>query len=151
MTKLLLFIHLVSAACALATTVHLLLRLWRYNATHGVYVPQIRLHSAMAGGFYIGTFVLGALIYPTFRVEVRAAVFDETMPWLTGLFEMKEHLAALGLMPAIGIIILGRIVDFHHVGDRRYLPAVAGLAIFMMAVVAFNSGAGWYLGSVKSL
>lgn len=151
MIKLLLFIHLVFAACALATSVHLLMRLWRYGLTHGVYIPQIRMHSLMAGGFYAASFFLGAIIYPAFRVDVRAALFDAEMPWLTGIFEIKEHLAAIGIVPAIAIIVMGRVLDFHCPTDRRFMPIFAGLAAVVLMVIMFNAGAGWYLSSVRSL
>ena len=128
-----------------------MLRLGRYASSHGTYVPQIRMHSAMAGGFYLLTMLMGTIIYPAFRVEVRAELFDTTMPWLTGLFEIKEHLAALGIVPAIMLLVIGRLLDFHHVNDRRYLPIVSGLAAFVLAIVLFNTGAGWYLSTVKSL
>ena len=35
---------------------------------------------------YIVSFVLGLLIYPVFRVKVRAEYFDGSLPWATGIF-----------------------------------------------------------------
>ncbi len=46
---------------------------------------------------YVIVYVLGALIYPAFRVYIREEHFDTQMPWATGLFEVKEHWAAIGL------------------------------------------------------
>ena len=45
---------------------------------------------------YVITYVIGALIYPAFRVYIRGD-FDSQIPWATGLFEVKEHWGAIGL------------------------------------------------------
>jgi len=45
---------------------------------------------------YVAVYVIGALIYPAFRVRIRPG-FDEDLPWATGLFEVKEHWGAVGL------------------------------------------------------
>ena len=39
---------------------------------------------------YVIVYVIGALIYPAFRVHIRPD-FDKELPWATGLFEVKEH------------------------------------------------------------
>ena len=46
---------------------------------------------------YIIVYVLGALIYPAFRVYLRGVYFDPQIPWATGLFEVKVHWGAIGL------------------------------------------------------
>ena len=46
---------------------------------------------------YVVVYALGALAYPAFRINTRMRLFDENMPWATGLFEVKEHWGALGL------------------------------------------------------
>ena len=45
---------------------------------------------------YVIVYVIGALIYPAFRVYIRPD-FDKELPWATGLFEVKEHWGAVGL------------------------------------------------------
>lgn len=47
---------------------------------------------------YVATFALGLWVYPPWRVDVRAAFLDVQHPWLTALFEVKEHALALGLL-----------------------------------------------------
>ncbi len=46
---------------------------------------------------YVIVYVLGALVYPAFRVYIRGPYFDTRIPWATGLFEVKEHWASIGL------------------------------------------------------
>jgi hypothetical protein len=45
---------------------------------------------------YVTTFLLGATVYPHFRVDVRT-IWDSEWPAGTGSFEIKEHWAATGL------------------------------------------------------
>ena len=40
---------------------------------------------------------LGAIDYLPFRLFARAQYLDVHVPWATGLFEVKEHAAAIGL------------------------------------------------------
>ena len=47
---------------------------------------------------YPATMLLGGLIYPTYRLDVRPAFEDMDMAWAVGLFELKEHWAAVGLL-----------------------------------------------------
>ena len=51
---------------------------------------------------YCMTFVLGAYIYPTYRVFVRPPLQDLQLTYAIGLFEVKENFAAicLALMPS---------------------------------------------------
>ena len=53
---------------------------------------------------YVLSFILGLLIYPVFRVRVRAEYFDPKLPWLTGLFEIKEYVGAIGLFVALVLL-----------------------------------------------
>lgn len=41
--------------------------------------------------------VLGALIYPAYRLEVRIPFEEMSLGWAVGLFELKEHFAGIGL------------------------------------------------------
>lgn len=46
---------------------------------------------------FVVTAVMGALLYPEYRTEVRIALEDMQLPGPTGAFEIKEHLVAVGL------------------------------------------------------
>lgn len=46
---------------------------------------------------YIIVYIIGALIYPAFRIYIRHDFLDPQLPWATGLFEVKEHWGAVGL------------------------------------------------------
>lgn len=65
--------------------------LGRYRAVDGAVMVNAMIIA------YLVTFVLGALIYPVYRLDVRIALVEYRLPWAIGLFEIKEHWAALGL------------------------------------------------------
>jgi hypothetical protein len=46
---------------------------------------------------YVVGLLLGATIYPSYRLEVRIPFEEMSLGWAVGLFEMKEHFAGIGL------------------------------------------------------
>src|SRR3990172_8560019 len=67
---------------------------------------HIRNTGLVASLSYIVTFLFGWAVYPLWRVDVRAKIFNKEIPVGTGLFEIKEHLAALGLFAALVVLVL---------------------------------------------
>ena len=62
---------------------------------------------------FLVTALGGGLLYPDYRVEVRPALEDLQLRAANGIFEIKEHLVAVGLgvLPGIG-----------SSGERRWRP-----------------------------
>ena len=97
------------------------------------------------------TFLTGVLIYPAFRVNVRAAWMDANAPLLTGLFEIKENWAALALLLAGAV--------WWHLrrptrGEDAPEPAWGGVVFFaalLLAVVMFNVLVGLWLVAERSV
>ena len=148
-SKSLLFAHLFAAVVALASSVHLLIRFWR--VWRGAYFDQARLHARILAISYSAAFVLGSLVYPTFRIRVRYEYLDGALPWATGLFEIKELAAPVALIPAIGVWLLVREIDFKSEEHRPFIVACALLTACVLGVLAYNAWAGWYLGTLKSV
>lgn len=46
---------------------------------------------------YVAQLILGAIIYPTYRLSVRIPFEEMSLGWAVGVFELKEHFAGLGL------------------------------------------------------
>lgn len=65
-----------------------------WNALRGVHGD--RYVSAVIT-LFVAQVILGALLYAPFVAQVRFQFLDTHVPWATGLFEMKEHAAAIGL------------------------------------------------------
>jgi hypothetical protein len=63
--------------------------------------------------------LLGLVLYPTYRVRVRALHFDHEAPLVSQLFDFKEHLAALSVVLVLGAALVGRLRE----GDGSSPPA----------------------------
>ena len=70
---------------------------------------------------YLAVYILGALIYPAFRIYVRFHCFDKDFPWATGLFEVKEHWGALGLAILAGLYLLRKGFTPSKEKDKLWL------------------------------
>lgn len=46
---------------------------------------------------FLNSLVLGAIIYPAYRLDVRVPFEQMSLGWAVGLFELKEHFAGIGL------------------------------------------------------
>jgi hypothetical protein len=99
---LLLLLHGLSAVLLLGALTHQALALWLpmgpqpgwWNALRGVHPER---YSRAVIVLFCLTVLLGAINYIPFRVITRAQYLDTHVPWATGLFEVKEHAAAIGL------------------------------------------------------
>jgi hypothetical protein len=97
---------------------------------------------------YLVTFGWGVVIYPTYAYHVRYLFSDEHTPWATALFEIKEHILAVGL----------GILPFYYLASRDaallaprqrtlYLLSVWTIA----AIVWYSFVVGGILVNVKGL
>lgn len=149
--RLLLFAHLVAAVIALGSTLHLGWRLWQRSRRHDEPSSTVSLHATILLWAYGAAFALGALLYPTFRVRVRATLFDPLLPWATGLFELKEHLASVGLVAVVALALLLR----SRRGDETQADRVAAERLFiwglwgvLLSILLYSAWSGWYLGTL---
>ncbi len=79
---------------------------------------------------YALDFILGAIIYPTYRVEVRPHLEDIGMFMAAGAFETKEHIAVLGLGLLPAYWLFWKTSHFAaHVVERRNITRL--LAFFV--------------------
>jgi hypothetical protein len=46
---------------------------------------------------FVANVILGAVIYPAYRLNVRIPFEEMSLGWAIGLFELKEHFAGIGL------------------------------------------------------
>ena len=98
---------------------------------------------------YLATFAIGSVIYPAYRIYVRAAVFDRWSPWASNLFDVKENFAALGLAVVIAYAWLrGR---FEPARDAAWRPLYAVLGLTVATLVWFQTVAGLVLVAERGL
>jgi len=92
----LLLVHLFATFVLVGSLTHNLFRVVDYLRGRFNREKLELLYVKVSLWSYIIVYVIGALIYPAFRVRIRPD-FDRDIPWATGLFEVKEHWGAVGL------------------------------------------------------
>jgi hypothetical protein len=150
MTTALLIIHGLLAVALLGAITHQAVSVWlparkpagsfvgRFRA-----VPSVSYANAVVV-LYLITAVLGGIIYAEYRVSVRV-VLEQLELWkANGVFELKEHFAALGLgmLPAYWFYWRAPLAE-EHAHTRAVLT---GLLAF---IVWWNFLAGHILNNVR--
>jgi len=146
--KLLLLLHFVGAVVLAGSSVHLALRM--PALLRGRSNPRLeRIYGRVVAAAYSLTYLLGALLYPTYRIHVRAVFLDRHHPMVSNLFDVKENLATIALPLALALGALGgRLADD---ADRRLRPIFATMSAFVAAVVVFDVLSGVYIASVRAV
>lgn len=143
--KLGLVLHAVAAGALTGSATHLALVLRR--AHRGRPNPRLqRLYPAVVAGCYTAVYALGTLIYPRYRVAVRAAWLDDHAPWAAVLFDVKENLATL-----LGPLVLAAVVLSRTEDPSRPSRALLGCAAAVALGVWFNLVSGIVVASVRSV
>lgn len=98
---------------------------------------------------YAVVFTIGAVIYPTFRVRIRAEYFDKVMPWAKALFEIKEHSAAVGLTLIIAAWLLRK--NFDPQLEKEKLWLYVPLWALINLILWYQMICGPYLVTLRSI
>ncbi|UCF15184.1 MAG: hypothetical protein JSW59_17390 [Phycisphaerales bacterium] len=145
--ELILLVHLFVTFVLVGSLTHNLLIVVKYvRGKFGrkkleLYYNRVSLWS------YVIVYVLGALIYPAFRVYMRAEYFDEELPWATGLFEVKEHWGAVALAMFVVYYYLRK--SFEPDVEKEKLWFYAPLCVILNVVVWYKTVIGCYLSLLK--
>jgi hypothetical protein len=107
---------------------------------------------------FIITFIIGSVIYPTYRVNVRTWLQDYRIYWAEGLFEIKEHALAIGLalLPLYGYLwrrakaTPDPAVDGDETG-AAVGRARAAITVFLALAVWFSFLTGHILNNIRGL
>lgn len=134
----LLVLHALSATLLLGAITHQALAAWWPGPARVGFWPGLRAvhaerYTAATIALFVATMALGTVLYPPFVAEARAGFLDARLPWVTGLFQIKEHAAAVGLalLPAYR----AAWSEPAAIGPRRGLTTVLLLATWWNFVV----------------
>jgi hypothetical protein len=175
----LLVIHAVAAAVLVASTTHHVIWCRGYlRNEYGRHKGEKRFALIAASAFFC-TFVLGNLLYPTYKVRVRAEYFDnpaavadeqklrDTQHEAVGakidgpstigaglspvarLFDIKEHWVALGCAASLLVLFLSRRA--HPKDHPRVLPLYFGLAVIACSTAWIGAIVGLITASYRSV
>ena len=95
---------------------------------------------------FVVTAIGGALLYPQYRLDVRTALEDQQMRAANGVFEIKEHLVAIGLgvLPTYWIFWKAPLL-LEQAVTRRYLTWLLAFIVWWSFLV------GHVLNNIKGL
>ena len=95
---------------------------------------------------FVVTAIGGALLYPQYRLDVRTALEDLQLRAANGVFEIKEHLVAigLGLLPTYWLFWKAPLVP-EQATARRYLTWLLAFVVWWSFLV------GHVLNNIKGL
>lgn len=95
---------------------------------------------------YVVSSLLGGLLYPRYRVDVRPILEDLQLRGANGLFEIKEHFAAvgLGMLPAFWLVWRPPLAAELHQA-RKYLTWLLAFTVWWNFIV------GELLNNIKGL
>jgi hypothetical protein len=119
--KFLLIIHLIATFALLGCLTHNLVIVTGYLRGRFIRQNLEWLYLRLSFYFYIITYAVGILLYPAYGVHIRQPFFDKCLPWATGLFEVKEHWAALALALLIACYFLRRTFQPEKEKDKLFL------------------------------
>ena len=133
----LLIVHGLLAVALLGAITHQTASVWLpARKPAGTFVGRFRAVGAASYAnaiiaLYVCTFLLGAVIYPEFRVSIRGVLEELEVPAAMGSFELKEHFAVVGLalLPAYGYFWRLPLADEHR-RTRKALTAILAFIIW---------------------
>ena len=149
----LLIVHGLLAVTLLGAITHQALSLVPGRTATGPLSFIARFKSVDSGAYttaivvlFVVTAIGGGLLYPQYRLDVRTALEDMQMRAANGVFEIKEHLVAigLGLLPTYWLFWRVPVVP-GQAAARRYLTWLLAF------IVWWNFLTGEVLNNIKGL
>src|SRR6185369_3849962 len=143
MIVLLLIVHGLLAVALLGAITHQAFSVTPRRMAAGSLSFVGRFSSVDSGAYATAIVVLfvitalgGALLYPQYRLDVRTALEDMQMRKANGVFEIKEHLAAIGLgvLPTYWLFWQGSAAA-DGAAARRYLTWLLSFIVWWSFLV----------------
>ncbi|MCC7007710.1 MAG: hypothetical protein IT184_02735 [Acidobacteria bacterium] len=153
MTQLLLLVHVVVGAALLGALTHQSLSVARGAQTAPARGFRQRFQSVSSPSFtnavvvlFALSVVLGGLLYPRYRIDVRPILEDLQLSAANGLFETKEHFGAVGLgvLPVYWVAWRPKLA-VEWASTRKYLTWI------LAALAWFNFLVGELLNNIRGM
>lgn len=138
--RLLLVLHTGGSIALIGAATHHALQMRHYLRGRYGREKLEKTYAKVVSVAYVVTFVLGAMLYPSYRVHVRGYWLDRHAPVFSELFDLKETYASLVLVVAMA---LGALAFTLRPAETPALTRVyAVMSLIICAVVWFNVIAG---------
>lgn len=145
--RVLLVLHTGGSIVLIGAATHHALQMRHYLRGRFKRVELEKTYARVISAAYLFTFVVGAVLYPTYRVHVRGYYLDRYAPFFAGLFDVKEVFASLALIVALGLGAL--TYTLKPAEERWFLPVYAAMSFIVCGVVWLNVIAGVLIVSVR--
>ena len=149
MVTVLLILHALLAIALIGAITHQAVSTFRRPATPHSFAGR---YANVTGAHYtnaiivmfVATAILGDLVYPQYRLDIRTALEDLNLRPANGVFEMKEHFAAVGLfmLPAYWLF-------WQTPLKKEYASARRWLTTILAFIVWWNLIIGHILNNIK--
>jgi hypothetical protein len=147
--RLLLVLHAGGSIVLIGAATHHALQMRHYLRGRFGREKLEKLYAKVISVAYLFTFVLGGMLYPSYRVHVRGYYLDRAAPVFSGLFDVKETYASLALIVALA---LGALAFTLRPAESPALVRVYAVMSFIVcAVVWFNVIAGILVVSARGV
>jgi len=138
----LLIVHGVIAAALLGAVTHQALSVLRGSADrNGSFLERYagvrpRSFTAPIAILYVVNVGIGAVLYPSYRLNVRTPLEEMSLAWAIGLFELKEHFGGIGLgvLPLYVYTWRAERADSHR-RDRIVLTILLALIVWWNFII----------------
>ena len=94
---------------------------------------------------YVVQVVLGAVIYPRYRLDVRIPFEEMSLGWAVGVFELKEHFAGIGLAMLPLYVFLWRTGSAEQSTERTIVTLLLAFIVWWDLLV------GHVLNNIRGL
>jgi hypothetical protein len=147
--RALLLLHAAGSIVLIGAATHHALQMRHYLRGNFQREALEKTYAKVVSVAYVVTFALGAMVYPSYRVQVRGLYLDRFAPAYSALFDLKEVYASLTLTVAVG---LGALAFTLRPAESPALARVyAAMSLLVCAVVWFDVIAGILITSVRGL
>ncbi len=147
--RLLMVLHAAGSIVLVGASTHHALTMRHYLRGRFARVAIEKTWAKVVAVAYVFTFVVGALLYPTYRYHVRGLYLDRYAPLYAGLFDVKEVYASLTLVVALG---LGALAFTLRPAEERWLVRIYAVMSFLVCgVVWLNVTLGILVASVRGI
>jgi hypothetical protein len=147
--RLLLVLHAGASIVLIGASTHHALQMRHYLRGRFGREKLEKLYAKVVSVAYVVTFVLGALLYPSYRVHVRGYFLDRHAPAYADLFDVKETYASLALVIAIGLGLLA--LTLRPAETPALVRVYAVMSFVVCAVVWLDVIAGILVVSVRGV
>lgn len=146
---LLVILHGLLAVALIGAITHQALAVWWSARQPANFTQRFRgvppgVYANSIAVMYVVSFILGAWLYPDYRLNVRVVLEQMELPMANGSFELKEHFAVMGLA-----VLPAYLCYWRESADAAKLRARNAITALLAFIVWWNFLVGHVLNNIR--